>query len=248
MDNAASFSPLIAAMPEIEWAAVDLPGHGKSGHFPAGQHYHLIDQVAYVLKAADALGWDDFTLVGHSLGGCIAPFVAVAAPHRVRQLVLLEALGPLSEEADALPDRLKRSTAATNQCHNRLHRLYASVDDAVQARLAATRMLPASARLIVKRSLESADGGFVWRYDPRIRAPSNHYLTERQVRAVLKDVAQPTLCILAQQGFLLHGDNCAERTKCLKNAVVVKVNGHHHMHMDDPEATAAAMRTFFLHN
>jgi len=248
MDNAASFVPLQAAMPELDMVALDLPGHGKSDHFPAGHHYHLIDQVAYVLAAADALGWDDFNLVGHSLGGCIAPFVAVAAPERIKNLIMLEALGPVTEPAEELPARVKRASVAMRQDSNRLKRVYASIDDAVEARMLATRMQRASAHLIVERNLRLADGAYVWAYDSRLRSPSSSYLTEEQVLAVLGAVSQQTLCVLATDGYLLKREPSKRRIDALMHAAVVEVAGHHHMHMDDPEASAGAIRTFLLHN
>ncbi|MGB0867242.1 MAG: alpha/beta fold hydrolase [Granulosicoccaceae bacterium] len=244
MDNAASFIPLQAALPEQNLVALDAPGHGKSAHLPAGQPYNLLDQVGYVLAAADALGWREFNLFGHSLGGCIAPFVAVAAPERVRQLVMIEALGPLTEEATELPARLQRAYHAMRQDSDRLKRIYTSVDDAVDARMAATKMRRDSARLIVERNLCSVEGGHAWRYDSRLRMPSAAYLTEAQVLAVLKSVTQQTLVVLAVDGYLHKRKESKGRLEALRDASVAEVSGHHHMHMDDPEPTAAAVRAF----
>ena len=248
MDNAASFIPLQAALPELNIFALDSPGHGRSDHFSAGQQYHLLDQVAYVLATADALGWQEFNLIGHSLGGCVAPFVAVAAPERVRNLIMLEALGPLTEPAEELPARLRRASLAMNKNKDRLKRIYTSIDDAVDARMAVTKMDRQSARLIVERNLRSIDGGFAWGYDGRLRAPSSYYMTEEQVLAVLNSVTQQTLVVLAEEGYLLKREATEGRLNALKQSVVVEVDGHHHMHMDDPEPSAAAIRTFFLHN
>lgn len=248
MDNAASFIPLQQEMPEVNLVAIDLPGHGKSAHFPTGQHYHLLDQVAYVLGAADALGWDNFNLLGHSLGGCIAPFVAIAAPERVGNLIMLEALGPMTETADELPERIKRANAAMRQDSSRLKRVYASMDDAVDARLKVTRMHRSSARHIVERNIRLSEGAYVWGYDSRLRSPSSSYLTEEQVLAVLGSVGQPTLCVLATDGYLIQREQSKARLEALKQAAIVEVSGHHHMHMDDPEASAAAIRTFLMHN
>ncbi len=244
MDNAASFIPLQATLPELHLVALDLPGHGRSAHFPAGHHYHLIDQVAFVLGAADALGWDKFQLIGHSLGGCIAPFVALAATERVSSLLLLEALGPMTESAAELPNRIKNATHAMRTDNTRLKRIYASIDDAVVARMAATKMHADSARLIVERSLVETEGGYTWGFDNKIRIPSSNYLSEEQVIEVLSSVEQKTLCVLASDGYLLKREQSNSRLSALKNASVVEVNGEHHMHMDNPDSTASAIRQF----
>ena len=109
LDNAASFEPLAPLLAGIRLVALDLPGHGRSAHRPPGCPYHFVDYADDVLDAADALGWDRFTLLGHSLGGAIATLVAAARPGRVERLAMIEALGPLSEEPASLPARLERA-------------------------------------------------------------------------------------------------------------------------------------------
>jgi len=52
--------------------AIDLPGHGWSDHRGPQAAYHLVDYVADLLDVADALGWERFGLLGHSLGAGIA--------------------------------------------------------------------------------------------------------------------------------------------------------------------------------
>ena len=71
--------------------AFDNAGFGFSDH-AAG----AFDNAAYtklLLALLDSLEIPDAVLVGHSMGGQIAAEVAVAAPHRVRGLVLLDPSG-----------------------------------------------------------------------------------------------------------------------------------------------------------
>ena len=76
-DNAASYDRL-APMMLLEGAtavvAVDFAGHGRSDHrWPT---YHDEDDVADVVAVAAALNWTRYSLIGHSLGGCIGQAVA----------------------------------------------------------------------------------------------------------------------------------------------------------------------------
>src|SRR5687768_9636862 len=64
LDNAMSFAPLAAVLPELEIVALDLPGHGHSAHRPSRSWYHYVDYVDDALAALDALGWDDCVLLG----------------------------------------------------------------------------------------------------------------------------------------------------------------------------------------
>jgi len=70
--------------------APDLRGHGSS-HQPADEADYSLDIYATeLLGLADALGWDRFTLLGHSMGGMAAQEVALLAPQRLDQLVLMD--------------------------------------------------------------------------------------------------------------------------------------------------------------
>ncbi len=81
--------PLLA--PRFEVAAVDLPGHGRSGPIPegadigwfAGRVGGLLDQLAASGGAPRPV------LAGLSMGGGIAQYVALADPGRLRALVLV---------------------------------------------------------------------------------------------------------------------------------------------------------------
>ena len=112
LDNAASFVPLAAHLDDIELVALDLPGHGRSAHLPAGGHYTFEVAVHHVLDVADALGWQRFRLLGHSMGAGIASLVAAAAPERIDRLVCIEALGGLSDTPDHTAQRMRESVAA----------------------------------------------------------------------------------------------------------------------------------------
>lgn len=71
--------------------APDHPGFGKSDDFPEAED--ISDLVYHYLDLLDALRLERVHVVGASFGGWIAAELAVAAPHRVRSLVLLSAAG-----------------------------------------------------------------------------------------------------------------------------------------------------------
>jgi len=67
--------------------AVDLFGHGRSAIDPKGD-YSIPAQAQRILALANELGFDRFSLVGHSMGGQIAMYIAAClAPERVVRLV-----------------------------------------------------------------------------------------------------------------------------------------------------------------
>lgn len=76
--------------------APDLRGHGASDQ-PAGLDAYTLKTFATdVLATADALGWDRFTLLGHSMGGMVVQVAALEAPERLIGLILMDTThGPL---------------------------------------------------------------------------------------------------------------------------------------------------------
>ena len=64
---------------------MDLRGYGARKE--EGGEFTIEEAAADVLALADDLGWDGFSLIGHSMGGKIIQQVLVQAPHRVRRLV-----------------------------------------------------------------------------------------------------------------------------------------------------------------
>jgi 3-oxoadipate enol-lactonase len=92
------FSPWLGQLAAAGWHAVapDLRGHGDSSK-PAEESAYSFKQMADDgLRLADALGWTRFVLLGHSMGGMIAQFMAIAEPSRLAGLILMDtAHGPL---------------------------------------------------------------------------------------------------------------------------------------------------------
>ena len=70
--------------------APDLRGHGGSVQPADEAAYSLALMAQDVLALADGLGWDGFSVVGHSMGGMVAQHVVLAAPRRVGALILMD--------------------------------------------------------------------------------------------------------------------------------------------------------------
>ena len=86
------FTPWLGALADAGWHAVapDLRGHGLSSKPTAESAYTFELMAGDMLGLADALGWDRFVLLGHSMGGMVAQFMACAAPARLDGLILMD--------------------------------------------------------------------------------------------------------------------------------------------------------------
>lgn len=245
LDNAASFLPLQAHLPELDLLLLDLPGHGHSAHLPPGAEYGLTTHLHAVLDAADALGWERFALLGHSMGAAIAALVAAAVPGRVERLALLETLGPLAEAEEHTATRLQQAVAAARGRPGKSLRVFPDLDVAVRARIQASPIGESGARLLVERGTREVEGGHVWRSDPRLTLPAATRLTEAQVRVLLAAVACPVRVLYADpaQSYFPEAVRRA-RLDALPQADLAVLAGGHHLHMDQPGAVAAVLGGF----
>ncbi len=245
LDNAASFLPLLPHLPPLDLLLLDFPGHGRSAHLPAGADYTLPSYVHAVLDAADALGWDRFALLGHSMGAAVATMAAVAVPERIQRLALIETVGPLSEEADAAPARLRQAVTAARALRGKRLRVFPDLEVAVRARVQASPMRPESARLLVERGTRPVDGGHIWSSDPRLTLPGPLRLDEACVEALLRALQCPLHIVLARQAqpYFPH-DRRQARLELLPQARVSVIEGGHHLHMDLPVEVATALAPF----
>ena len=242
LDNAASFDALAGALNGVQLVALDLAGHGLSEHRPAGSAYHFVDNVLDVLAAADALGWERFTLLGHSLGAAVASFTAAAAGGRIEQLLLIEGLGPLTGDPVEEPERLHRYLRQHASLGIKRSRLYPSLEAAAAQRANNTDLTQEAALCLARRGTQKGDeNGFYWRHDPRLTFTSPHYYTEEQVLAMLKAIDVPAGLVMAEEGLLQQRRTTAGRCTAIAQLKVVRLPGGHHLHMENPAPVAAAL-------
>ncbi|MCP5420040.1 MAG: alpha/beta hydrolase [Gammaproteobacteria bacterium] len=245
LDNAASFDLLAPLLPEIRLIALDLPGHGLSGWRPPGMHYHFIDFIADVVAAADALHWDRFALLGHSLGAGISSFVAATIPERITHLGLIEGLGPLSGDPSEGPRQLARSLSQMDDLEQKNPPVYGSLKEAILARHEGSDLTRSAAAIITARGTQPVAKGVSWRSDPRLTFKSPIYLTEEQVLAFLGAIQAPTLLIRGEKGYLINRAFMTERFRRVPQLEMRMLPGGHHLHLEEPEPIAAALAEFY---
>lgn len=245
LDNAASFDALAPLIDGVHLVAIDLPGHGRSSHRPVGNWYHFVDYLTDLLSVADALAWERFTLLGHSLGGAACSMLAGALPDRVEALWLVEALGPLSTPPAKSRSLLGQALLDREKLTNKSLRVFRTIEEAVAARVQAGTISEGAARRIVERGLRAVDGGYVWSSDPRLTLTSALRYTEPQILDVIAGIACPTLIVMAEPlAPFLDAELMARRRAVIPDLALVTLQGSHHVHLESPEPVAQAIAAF----
>ncbi|XP_018495917.1 serine hydrolase-like protein [Galendromus occidentalis] len=102
-DNANSFDPLMLDAKNglhrflkegVCVTSLDFSGHGLSSHLPPGSIYSQHTYAIDILTTAKFLEWNEFSLLGHSMGGGMGFYTAFLHPERVRKLAALDATFP----------------------------------------------------------------------------------------------------------------------------------------------------------
>lgn len=250
LDNALSFARLAPVLADTrDVYSLDMAGHGHSGHRPEGQGYQLMDYVADLAEMIDAHFEDSpagqVDLVGHSLGGIVSVLYAAAFPERVRRLIMIDSVGPISRKPDEVIGQMRKSIIKRMTGSGK-PAVYPDIESAAKAREGGMIPLsPEAARMLVARSMKSSGEGFVWQTDPRLRHPSMMMMDEAQVNGCLKQVVTPTLFLRATQGLLASRPELDSRLDAIANLNVVAVPGGHHCHLDgDVKPVIDAVRGF----
>lgn len=249
LDNAATFSRLAPRLQGLRIVALDLPGHGHSDHRPIGAGYNIWDYAHDVLQVAEQLGWQRFSLLGHSMGAIVSVLLAGALPERVERLALIDGVIPYTGEADSAPQKLGSALEALLAVNDKRKPVYASFDQAVEARMKGVGAVSReAAELLAQRGLMPVPGGYTWRTDPRLMLPSAMRLTRAHALAFVSRVACPTSLVLAEQGLMMQPE-LLELVESFPFDIRRLVGGHH-LHLDDDIGAEAVARVFnsFLHD
>lgn len=245
LDNAASFVPLAAQLPEPQLVAIDLPGHGHSAHLPPGTQYNTPGAICHVLDVADALGWDRFVLLGHSMGAGIASLTAAAAPERVERLIAIEALGGLRGPENETAQRLREHVRAARALPTRKLRVFPDLIAPIRARMMANQLSEPCARLLVERGVTPVDGGYSWCSDQRLMLPTAMRLSEAQIDDLLAAIDCPTQVIYATPAQSYYPEPLrSERIGLLRDGRLAVFPGTHHLHMEHPQVVGDVIRRF----
>ncbi|NKB46299.1 MAG: alpha/beta fold hydrolase [Legionellales bacterium] len=234
LDNAASFSLLAPLIKHHYVVAVDLPGHGLSDHLPPGYHYHFVDSVEYILAVADVLGWQQFSMLGHSMGAAIGVLTAGTIPERIKQFVALDTLGPYTTPEALIPKQLRDYLTQFESVVGKAPKYYSDFAQAVTARQKNSDLTSAAAEVLAHRGVLMTQQGFCWRHDVRLLLRPPSYLTENQVKAFITHITAPICLIHSSAFYQLHQHRCA----WADDIDIHQVTGGHHAHLVNPQVVA----------
>ena len=222
-------APLLT--PEYRVAALDLSGHGDSGRRDVYPRELWAQEVMAIADDAEIEGKP--IVVGHSMGGFVTIQAAAFHGDHLAGAIVLDSPvrrpDPESEEG-------ARGKAFRNP------KLYQDIETALEH----YRLVPGQPcenqyilDHIARHSLEQVDGGFTWKFDPRVF----RRITPRAAHEILPKVRCRIALFYAQFGLVTPdiGEYMYELLD--RNAPVVEIpQCYHNMMLDQPLAIVTALR------
>jgi pimeloyl-ACP methyl ester carboxylesterase len=218
-------------VPPRSWkvVAVDLSGHGDSDR---RDRYSLDTWAGEVLAVVAEAGTAAASVViGHSMGGLVTLRLATLAGSQIAGAVAIDS--PVRDMAPE--DRAARQHRAFGPL-----RVYPTPEAAV-ARFRPIPDQPTLAYIadhVAATSIRPAEGGWTWKFDPRVFARDHltpELLTRLDCRVALFRAEHGL--VTPQQGEVLY-----DRLGRVAPVIEIPVAGHHIM-LDQPVALVAALRT-----
>lgn len=237
--SARAMEPLterLAAGPDVRIVCPDLIGHGRSEAPDDLDPYRVEAMAGQVAALADALGCETFHLVGYSMGGRVALTLGCTQPQRLRSLCLIGASVGIADAAE----RRRREHADAARAERILTDLERFVDDWMAAPLFAGQgaLGDAHRRAARAQRLASSPAGLA----RSLLAGGTGSMAPLHER--LEDCAVPTLA-LAGALDAKFGAIAEQLVAALPDAAVAHIDdAGHAAHLEQPDATAAAIARF----
>ena len=212
---------------------IDLPAHGQSSGLEDMTFSGMANAVA---ETVDSLGWQEFAVLGHSLGGKVAMQLASERPSRVKALIvediapvrypphhkeIIEALCAI--DLDTLGSRAEADELITHAVPDRLTRSF------------------------LLQNLKRNEGRYQWAPDLALIKSAYPEMCEAPN---LKDAYDgPTLFVAGERSNYIQSEHQSEIEKRFPNAKYRQISGAGHwIHAEKPSSFNALARRFLIKN
>ncbi|MBW8784736.1 MAG: alpha/beta hydrolase [Novosphingobium sp.] len=218
--------------------AADLRGHGDSAWSPDGD-YSMNAFVYDFAQLVHSLGYEQVSIIAHSLGGNIATRFAGLYPQKVGKLVNIEGLGPTPEQAaerDARPiaDRIREWIADKRKAAGRMPRRYPTIE-AAYARMKEENayLTDEQARhLTIHAISRNEDGTWSWKFDNYLNVWAVTDLPQGEIEALWAAVTCPLLLLYGSDSFASNPERDGRARHFSDARVIEYANAGHWLHHD----------------
>lgn len=227
--------------------APDLRGHGDSAWSAEG-HYPLDGMVYDFAQIVHTLGYDQVSIVAHSLGGNVATRFAGLYPEKVRRLVNIEGLGP-QPSADGGADiaaELRDWIASKRAAAARIPRRYPSLETAFARMKEENDFLTdeQARHLTVHGASRNEDGTWSWKFDPYLNVWPIVDISYAEKTALWEAITCPVLLMFGKDSFARSPASDGRISHFQDAKLVEYENAGHWLHHDQFDRFLADVKAF----
>ncbi|MCZ8323117.1 MAG: alpha/beta fold hydrolase [Novosphingobium sp.] len=231
--------------------APDLRGHGDSAWAPDG-NYEMNAFVYDFAQLVHTLGYDEVTIVAHSLGGNVASRYAGLYPEKVRRFVNIEGLGPspksrAEREAAGYANRFREWIDKRRAAAGRIPRRYPSIE-AAYARMKEENsfLTDEQARhLTIHGASRNEDGTWSWKFDPYLNVWPFEDVPEYRTEELWAAITCPMLLLYGANSWASNPEKDGRLDVFNNDPKVIEFeNAGHWLHHDQFDRFMAEIRAF----
>ncbi|EDW45450.1 probable serine hydrolase [Drosophila sechellia] len=256
-DNCGSFDRLCPLLPaDTSILAIDLPGHGKSSHYPMGMQYFIFwDGICLIRRIVRKYNWKNVTLLGHSLGGALTFMYAASFPTEVEKLINIDIAGPTVRSTQRMAEGTGRALDKFLDYENlpESKQPCYSYDEMIKLVLDAYdgSVDEPSVRVLMNRGMRHnpSKDGYLFARDLRLKVSLLGMFSAEQTLAYARQIRCSVLNIRGIPGMKfetpqVYTDVIATLRENAAKVVYVEVPGTHHLHLVTPDRVAPHINRF----
>ncbi|MFC3174656.1 alpha/beta fold hydrolase [Novosphingobium bradum] len=192
-----------------DWHVIcpDLRGHGDSDWSSDGD-YAMSSYVYDFAQLIHTLGYDQVTVVAHSLGGTVTSRYAGVFPERVRKLVNIEGLGLSARDmeersAKSYGDRFREWVVARRRLAAVIPSRYPTIEAACARMKEANPFLSDAqvSHLTIHAANRNEDGTWSWKFDPALRVFNPFEAAIDDIHELWPAITCPVLLLWGHESF-----------------------------------------------
>ncbi|GIT06609.1 MAG: hypothetical protein CM1200mP30_02390 [Pseudomonadota bacterium] len=88
--------------------------------------------VMDVIEVADVLGWERFSLLGHSMGAGVATYLAGTLQDKIDYVILIEGIGSIVQKPENMPEDFRESAIQWMSRSKKQLPIYPDIESAVK--------------------------------------------------------------------------------------------------------------------
>lgn len=238
--------------------AIDLPGHGLSYRIPDGVSYSYIDMALVLNELCEKYGWDQISIIAHSMGAIITFLYASLLPGKVNLVIAIDTLKPQTRPprmiANVLQYKFQNFLQAIKYNRDKLseppsytypgliERLIQGTSGSVEAKVA---------HLLLKRGVRPskiyADKYYFTR-DCRVKYIIDSTFDQETSLELARRITAKYLFIKTNdERFSEQKKHVNEAIDVMRKHTTIQVNyirGTHHIHMNNPKRISGIISDF----